>query len=136
VEFAMPDQNFEASIRTESSMDDHWIVVGREAGEEPIYRRIEMMKFIALGLATSVLGLSAAAPAYACGSGCGGGDGGDSCGMAAAPVATASAKPSRSYSYEPSGGMYRSQMGMRGGMSGGDSGNRVPHSAAAKITGR
>lgn len=91
------------------------------------------MKFVALGLTSSVLGLFAATPAHACGSGCGGGG---SCSMAAAPVATASAKASRSYSYEPSGGMYRPQMRMRGGMMGGGSGGSVPRSAGAKATGR
>ena len=95
-----------------------------------------MLKLIALGLTTSVLGLSAAAPAYACGGGCGGNGSGDSCGMTAAPAATASAKSSRSYSYEPSGGMYRAPMRMRGGMSGGGSGNDVPRSAAAKVSGQ
>ncbi len=89
------------------------------------------MKFVALGLTSSVLGLFAAAPAHACGSG-----GGSSCSMAAAPVATASAKASRSYSYEPSGGMYRSQMGMRGGMMGGGSRSSVPRSVGAKAAGR
>lgn len=90
-----------------------------------------MMKFVALGLTSSVLGLFVAAPAHACGSG-----GGGSCGMAAAPVATASAKAGRSYSYEPSGGMYRPQMRMRGGMMGGGSGSSVPRSAGAKAGGR
>lgn len=93
-----------------------------------------MVKFIALGLTASVLGLFAATPAYACGSGCGGGGG--SCSMAAAPVATASAKATRSYSYAPSAGMSRQRTMMRGGMMGGGSGSNVPRSAGAKVTGR
>jgi hypothetical protein len=87
------------------------------------------MRFVALGLTSSVMGLFAIAPAHACG-------GGGSCSMSAAPVATASAKASRSYSYEPSGGMYQPQMRMRSGMMGGDSGSSVPRSAGAKATGR
>jgi hypothetical protein len=92
-----------------------------------------MMNIVALGVTSSVLGLFAASPVHACG-GCGGGGGG-SCGMTAAPVATASSKASRTYSYQPSSGMYRPQMMMRGGMMGGGSGNSVPRSAGAKAAG-
>jgi hypothetical protein len=93
-----------------------------------------MLKIVALSLTAGVLGLFAATPAYACGSGCGGGGG--SCAMGAAPVAIASAKVTRSYSYEPSGGVYRAPMRMRGGMMGGGSGSGVPRSAGAKAAGR
>ena len=86
------------------------------------------MKFVALGLTSGVLSLFAANPAHACG-------GGGSCSMSAAPVATALAKADRTYSYQPSGGMYRSPMMMRGGMMGGGSGNGVPRSAGAKAAG-
>lgn len=88
-----------------------------------------MLKFIALGLTSSILGFCAARPVPACDGG------GASCGMGAASVATASAKAIRSYSYERSAGMYRPQM-MRGGMMGGGSGGGVPRSAASKAAGR
>jgi hypothetical protein len=86
-----------------------------------------MMKFVALGLTSGILGLFAASPAHACG--------GDSCSMSAAPVATASTKAGRTYSYQPSGGVYCSQMMMRGGMMGSGAGNGVPRSAGLKAAG-
>jgi hypothetical protein len=85
-----------------------------------------MMKFVALGLMSGILGLSGASPAQACG--------GSSCGMSAAPVATASANTNRSYSYQP-GGTYRPQMMMRGGMMGGGSASGAPRSAGSKAAG-
>ncbi len=85
-----------------------------------------MMKFVALGLTSGVLGLVTASPAHACGGG--------SCSANVAPVATASATADRSYSYQP-GGTYRPQMMMRGGMMGGGSGSGVSRSAAAKAAG-
>ena len=85
-----------------------------------------MMKLVALGLTSGVLGLVTASPAHACGAG--------SCSASAAPVATASAKADRTYSYQP-GGTYRPQMMMRGGMMGGGSGSGVPRPAEAKAAG-
>lgn len=88
-----------------------------------------MLKFVALGLVSGVLTLLSAVPAKACG-----GSGG-SCSMGAAPVATASAKATRSYSYAPPASTYRAPMMMRGGMMGGETSNGVPHSAGVKVRG-
>lgn len=91
------------------------------------------MKLVLLGLTSGVFGLLAASPVHACG-GCGAGGGG-SCNMNMAPAATASAKAGRTYSYQPSGGTYRSQMMMRGGLMDGGSGNGAPRSAGSKAAG-
>lgn len=89
-----------------------------------------MTKFVALGVIAGVLSLFAARPAHACGSG-----GGGSCSMSGGPAATASAKSTRSYSYAPSDGAYRSPMRMGRGMMGGGMGSSVPRSAGAKVGG-
>ena len=88
-----------------------------------------MLKFVGLSLVSGVVTLLAAVPAEACG----GSDG--SCSMGVAPVATASAKATRSNSYAPPASTYRAPMMLRGGLMGGGSGNGVPHSAGAKVRG-